>query len=252
MSTLHFCQWDWCRASFPSRDLLRTHLVEEHVNKAVPVKQRDVKLIRQAEDGLSGSSEGLRTMLGISTTETDKSQEAQLLQTPKRTGFSALTASSSPASTPLLASQPASPALSELVKNPALLANSPFAGRTTSSSSSREVEAHLTQNASSSSASPAKTGSPLKHNAMDIDRPDTILPIFTSQLPRTGSQASASGFRTGKLSLGAPPSQRRTPQANRLYPNLESQTDGGSSQTQYQLQTQAPYFSQSLNSETST
>ncbi|KAI0260143.1 hypothetical protein BC834DRAFT_832196 [Gloeopeniophorella convolvens] len=53
MSTLHSCRWDWCRYTTASHEGFVEHVISEHVEKAEPVKKKDVNLIRRVEEGTS-------------------------------------------------------------------------------------------------------------------------------------------------------------------------------------------------------
>lgn len=55
LSSLHLCRWEWCRESFDASEKLIEHVIREHVNKAIPVRRRDIPLIRRAEEGTSES-----------------------------------------------------------------------------------------------------------------------------------------------------------------------------------------------------
>ena len=66
-ATLSACRWDWCTQTFPDQSALRDHVELEHIGQAIPVKRKDVPLLRCVEDGASmpGSSAILSSHLFI-------------------------------------------------------------------------------------------------------------------------------------------------------------------------------------------
>ncbi|KLO11273.1 hypothetical protein SCHPADRAFT_877127 [Schizopora paradoxa] len=50
---LSVCRWQWCSESFDSPDRLADHVLKEHIEKAKPMKRRDVDVHRRAQDGVS-------------------------------------------------------------------------------------------------------------------------------------------------------------------------------------------------------
>lgn len=57
-ATLSACRWDWCTQTFPDQSALRAHVELEHIGQAIPVKRKDVPLLRCVEHGadMPGSS----------------------------------------------------------------------------------------------------------------------------------------------------------------------------------------------------
>jgi hypothetical protein len=49
------CRWAWCRLNFSDNDGLRNHVVFEHVRRAIPVRRKDILMLRRAEEGLGDS-----------------------------------------------------------------------------------------------------------------------------------------------------------------------------------------------------
>ena len=47
--TIYDCRWSWCRASFFTNADLVQHVVDEHVRKSVPVRRRDIAVLRRVE-----------------------------------------------------------------------------------------------------------------------------------------------------------------------------------------------------------
>ena len=54
---LSVCRWQWCSESFESPDRLADHVLKEHIEKAKPMKRRDVDVHRRAQDGASFEGE---------------------------------------------------------------------------------------------------------------------------------------------------------------------------------------------------
>jgi hypothetical protein len=52
---IHGCRWAWCRLIFSTNPELVHHVIHEHVQKAVPVKRKDLPILRRAEEGLGES-----------------------------------------------------------------------------------------------------------------------------------------------------------------------------------------------------
>jgi hypothetical protein len=49
------CRWSWCRLVFLTDAQLREHVLNEHVQQAVPVRRGDIPLLRRAEEGYGDS-----------------------------------------------------------------------------------------------------------------------------------------------------------------------------------------------------
>ena len=45
------CRWAWCRLTFPDNVGLNEHVVHDHVRRAIPVRRRDISMIKRAEEG---------------------------------------------------------------------------------------------------------------------------------------------------------------------------------------------------------
>ncbi|RDB22544.1 hypothetical protein Hypma_010019 [Hypsizygus marmoreus] len=52
---IHACRWAWCRLAFFSNTELVQHVIHDHVHNAVPVKRKDIPMLRRAEEGLGES-----------------------------------------------------------------------------------------------------------------------------------------------------------------------------------------------------
>ena len=52
-TTLAVCRWGWCKESFSSQDELVEHVLQEHIEKAVPIKKKDLPLEKRAQLGES-------------------------------------------------------------------------------------------------------------------------------------------------------------------------------------------------------
>ena len=48
---LFSCKWAWCRLTFPDNAGLIQHVVHDHVRRAIPVRRRDISMIKRAEEG---------------------------------------------------------------------------------------------------------------------------------------------------------------------------------------------------------
>ena len=48
---LFSCKWAWCRSTFSKNAGLVHHVVHDHVHRAIPVRRRDISMIRRAEEG---------------------------------------------------------------------------------------------------------------------------------------------------------------------------------------------------------
>jgi hypothetical protein len=49
------CRWAWCRLTFSDNDALSRHVVFKHVRRAIPVRRKDLTMLRRAEEGLGDS-----------------------------------------------------------------------------------------------------------------------------------------------------------------------------------------------------
>ncbi|KAI0067586.1 hypothetical protein BV25DRAFT_836194 [Artomyces pyxidatus] len=280
MNSVHFCNWEWCRETYTNHEDLVSHVLAQHVEEATPVRRSDVRWLRRVEES-SATSEGLPTFPGFTQSlDTQQQSGSSLLPdetrsvravTPvrsKRPTFSDVAALSSPENTPSVASPPATPQLSTMIAN--AFPKPPFsrphakttivhhASHSTSTSSSRAVEEQLTQNMPppSTSVSPAKPGSPLKQNFILPDVPQSVNTGDAGGAPLPpASQSAVPLFRSGSLRI------HRTSSQAPPFVDLSQRTDAAppagssyQSQTQtslYQLQTQAPYASQTTGSQTS-
>lgn len=52
---IHGCYWDWCRLIFDTNAELNHHVINDHVKTAVPVKRKDLEMLRRAEEGMGDS-----------------------------------------------------------------------------------------------------------------------------------------------------------------------------------------------------
>lgn len=48
---LFSCRWAWCRSSFSNNAQLVHHVVHDHVRCTIPVRRRDISMIKRAEEG---------------------------------------------------------------------------------------------------------------------------------------------------------------------------------------------------------
>ena len=49
------CRWAWCRLNFADNDTLWNHVVFEHVRRAIPVRRKEILMLRRTEEGLGDS-----------------------------------------------------------------------------------------------------------------------------------------------------------------------------------------------------
>src|SRR6266498_3054639 len=52
---VHGCRWSWCRLTFPDGDALLVHVIRDHVRHTIPVRRRDIPLLKRTEEGLGES-----------------------------------------------------------------------------------------------------------------------------------------------------------------------------------------------------
>ena len=45
------CKWAWCRLTFSDNAGLVRHVLNDHVRCAIPVRRRDISMIKRAEEG---------------------------------------------------------------------------------------------------------------------------------------------------------------------------------------------------------
>src|ERR1700722_6096081 len=64
---LHSCRWGWCCLNFDSNSDLVHHVVYDHVINSIPVRRRDVHMLRRAEEGIGSESLTLSGVMHIET-----------------------------------------------------------------------------------------------------------------------------------------------------------------------------------------
>ncbi|KAF9481810.1 hypothetical protein BDN70DRAFT_802642, partial [Pholiota conissans] len=52
---VYSCKWAWCRLTFSDNALLVQHVIHEHARRSIPVRRRDIAIVRRIEEG-SGDS----------------------------------------------------------------------------------------------------------------------------------------------------------------------------------------------------
>ena len=57
------CGWAWCRCTFSDNAALVHHVVHDHVFRAIPVRRRDISMIKRAEEG-KGESLKISELMG--------------------------------------------------------------------------------------------------------------------------------------------------------------------------------------------
>ena len=68
---LHSCRWGWCCLNFDSNSDLVHHVVYDHVINSIPVRRRDVHMLRRAEEGIGSESLTLSGVMHIDTPDID-------------------------------------------------------------------------------------------------------------------------------------------------------------------------------------
>lgn len=67
-SYLSACRWTWCRRNFISKAELDHHVIHDHIQTAVPVRRKDLAMLKRADEGV-GESLVTTAMLGSSSSE---------------------------------------------------------------------------------------------------------------------------------------------------------------------------------------
>ena len=82
--SFHNCRWAWCHSTFSNNAGLVHHVIQEHVLRAIPVKRRDICMIRRAEEGKGESLELMIDMYSYSSGQSSchKSGTGSLILTP--------------------------------------------------------------------------------------------------------------------------------------------------------------------------
>ncbi|THH20488.1 hypothetical protein EW146_g880 [Bondarzewia mesenterica] len=284
MNALHVCCWDWCRTTFSTYQGLANHVVQEHIEKAQPVRRSNVKLLRRAEEGASSGGGTIDTIPSFITNESGggtfftqsltypSTQESPLAIpadlypsaprpmttppapfTPEHNSFSALAAQSSPS--PPATSPFVSPAFGTMVSDAIASRRgleSPVPSRrvdtdsdqpSLSTSSSRDVEEQLTQNIlQQPSSSPAAVGEiqDNSHKRRKQTAPPTVVSPTAAATQAISMTQHISQHRFN--SDGRRPSSHE-PKFSFLM-GLDRFAASQFQSSQLQLQTQAPYPSQ--------
>lgn len=72
--SVYSCRWAWCRLNFSDNDVLGRHVVLEHVRRAIPVRRKDLPMLRRAEEGLGESLKLSDIMRNPSSSLSQKSE----------------------------------------------------------------------------------------------------------------------------------------------------------------------------------
>jgi len=48
---LFSCRWAWCRLTFSDNVALVHHVLHDHARRAIPVRRRDITMIKRMEEG---------------------------------------------------------------------------------------------------------------------------------------------------------------------------------------------------------
>ncbi|KAH8103484.1 hypothetical protein BXZ70DRAFT_1005895 [Cristinia sonorae] len=275
MASLYRCNWNWCRETFPTTRELTSHLDRTHLNNIVKVKKEDWKAWVRAETAETQTD----TFFDGVPTETDSSIQPSIEvggravpsaeRSPKRGGpsssppesphtpssrrrqslFSDYNALSSP-SPPAVGSDQPSPSWSDMIIGPSNGRSRSYSRSSRDSgSSSEDVEMQLTQPQGAILDSPTSS---FRSQAKVISEP--ILSVDDNGGWKEGSFRFKRRSLATTLSNGNPVSQSQSQtEEEKSLLQSEAQVMGSQSMTvdysPLQLQTQAPYFSQSLDSQ---
>ncbi|KAF8812244.1 hypothetical protein BYT27DRAFT_7207677 [Phlegmacium glaucopus] len=109
-SQLFSCKWAWCRSTFSNNAGLVHHVVHDHVHRAIPVRRRDIPMIRRAEEGKGESLKISELMVDIYSYSTISHKSVEPPQEPS-SSLPSPPASSPALHSPGLAPSPRSPSL---------------------------------------------------------------------------------------------------------------------------------------------
>jgi hypothetical protein len=73
------CRWAWCRQTFPDNVGLNEHVVSDHVRRAIPVRRRDISMIKRAEEGKGESFKISELMYSYTSRESISHKPGKLL-----------------------------------------------------------------------------------------------------------------------------------------------------------------------------
>jgi hypothetical protein len=62
---LFSCRWAWCRLTFSDNVGLVHHVLHDHVRHAIPVRRRDISMIKRVEEGKGESFKVSELMVDI-------------------------------------------------------------------------------------------------------------------------------------------------------------------------------------------
>ncbi|KIM46387.1 hypothetical protein M413DRAFT_441479 [Hebeloma cylindrosporum] len=71
---IYSCKWAWCRSVFEEHPSLVHHVVHDHARRSIPVRRRDIPMIRRVEEG-SGESLKISYMMDRTGSSTQDSQK---------------------------------------------------------------------------------------------------------------------------------------------------------------------------------
>uniref|UniRef100_A0A8H8CJV3 C2H2-type domain-containing protein n=1 Tax=Psilocybe cubensis TaxID=181762 RepID=A0A8H8CJV3_PSICU len=80
------CKWGWCRSTFSNGAELAHHVIHQHARCAIPVRRRDLSLIRRAEEGIGESLRFSNILSGHTCNNAD--EQSQKLAKDSRHGLS--------------------------------------------------------------------------------------------------------------------------------------------------------------------
>ncbi|TFY52269.1 hypothetical protein EVG20_g10625 [Dentipellis fragilis] len=208
MATIHWCRWDWCRASFPVYKDLVDHVLEQHVRTAKPVKRKDVAMLRKAEEGRSENAEdSIPTIPGFSATNSDA---------PPHAGLSMLTASTQDSADSIVDPGPSKSSPKRIVRTPP-----PAASPVYSPPPAASPEFTPLHGLSSERTPPKKRRRPTFSDITALSSPD--------HSPSMTSQPVSPAFDTLVANAVAPPSQNVHRPVQKLAQHSRSTSSSSSS-----------------------
>ncbi|KAF8969449.1 hypothetical protein BDZ97DRAFT_1795694 [Flammula alnicola] len=77
LSSVHIysCKWAWCRCTFSDNAALVHHVVHDHARRSIPVRRRDIAMIRRAEEGSGESFKISYLMKDLYSSNSEKSTQ---------------------------------------------------------------------------------------------------------------------------------------------------------------------------------
>lgn len=74
------CKWAWCRSTFSDNAALVHHVIHDHARRSIPIRRRDIAMIRRAEEGSGDSLHVSSLVKGLYAPNSQKSTQNSRLQ----------------------------------------------------------------------------------------------------------------------------------------------------------------------------